>query len=433
MSARVEHIHEAVGRVLAARESVLATHSTQAVIEAIAAAAKNWLVADSPWRERAVEEAPAVTGFSPAMVGEIVERVFGAVTTESLRLVLEREFGNWRVLDEFSAHGATRTRAFGPPLILHWLAGNVPAPGILSVINGLLLRSGNLVRMSARDTVFPRLFVESVRAVAPEVGACAEVWEWPHTDRVLSGAVLARADAVVAFGEDSAIAAVRQMTPSSVTFLGYGQKVSFAYVCRDALTPDRVPVLAAAVAEDVSVYDQQGCLSPHVIYVEEGGVVSAREFAAALADAMAVFQARIPAGTLSLEEAAMVSILRAGYEFRAASDAGVAVWADAPPHRWLVIYDDDPAFVLSCLNRTVFVKPAEGERCVLAAIRQIASRISTVGVAPMSDRMLGFAEQLARLGIHRVCPVGQMQRPPLWWFHDGRPNLSLLVRWTDLD
>ena len=31
----------------------------------------------------------------------------------------------------------------------------------------------------------------------------------------------------------------------------------------------------------------------------------------------------------------------------------------------------------------------------------------------------------------RVCPLGQMQEPPLTWRHDGRPALADLITWTD--
>jgi len=98
----------------------------------------------------------------------------------------------------------------------------------------------------------------------------------------------------------------------------------------------------------------------------------------------------------------------------------------------VVIYDDTPSFELSRLNRVVFVKPTDGVPRVLEAIARFASHISTVGVAPMSERMMAFALQLAQQGVHRVCPIGQMQRPPLWWFHDGRPNLASLVRWAEI-
>ena len=40
---------------------------------------------------------------------------------------------------------------------------------------------------------------------------------------------------------------------------------------------------AHKAAYDVALYDQQGCLSPQLVYVEEGGAVTPKELAALLA------------------------------------------------------------------------------------------------------------------------------------------------------
>jgi hypothetical protein len=432
MSATVEQIREAIGRTREARERVRQHRTTDAVITALAQAAKNWLDAKSPWRKQAIEQAPAVTGFSEAMVNEAIDLTFGAITYESLGELLDRELGNRRVLDEFCLRGHLQTRAMPPRLIVHFLASNVPAPGIVSICCGLLLRSANLVKISTHDPVFPTLFLESVREVDAELADCAATLNWPRNELPLTQAAVGDADAVIAYGDDHTVSALRQLTPPTAKFLGYGHKISFAVVAKEAMTEEHLSQLAQAAAFDASVYDQQGCLSPHVFYVEERGQLGPRKFAAALADAMAAYQARVPRGQLSIEEAAEVVKFRTGYEFAAASDRRIGVWASPSGNDWAVIYDDSPSFVASCLNRIVFVKPTDGYKRVLDAIQKFASEISSVGVAPMNERALAFATELARMGVHRVCPIGQMQRPPLSWHHDGRPNLADLVSWTDL-
>ena len=60
-----------------------------------------------------------------------------------------------------------------------------------------------------------------------------------------------------------------------------------------------------------------------------------------------------------------------------------------------------------------------------------SSAVSTVGLAVTEDQTQEVATALARWGAARVCPLGQMQNPPLAWRHDGRPALADLVRWTD--
>jgi hypothetical protein len=359
----------------------------------------------------------------------------------------------------------TRT-PIGPQLIAHFLAGNVPAPGIVSICCGLLLKSANLVKVSGRDSVFPTLFVESLRTVDPELADCVAVLDWRREERELTQAALAEADAVIAYGDDETIGTLRAMCPTNARFIGYGHKLSFAVVSREALKQEEVASLAEAAAFDVSVYDQQGCMSPHVFYVEKGGDVAPRDFAAALAGAMAAYQARVPRGELTIEEAAQIAKLRGAYEFRSASDNSVAVWAgmgnpihalrrggDTAPHQkpgragcpsppsanlnemgsggWLVIYEDDPMFTPSCLNRVVFVKPVERLERITELVRRFAPHLSTVGIAPFSGRALSFSNTLTDLGVSRVCPIGQMQRPPMTWGHDGRPNLADLVQWVE--
>ena len=71
-----------------------------------------------------------------------------------------------------------------------------------------------------------------------------------------------------------------------------------------------------------------------------------------------------------------------------------------------------------------------GDRTVVAA-ESVRGKVSTVGLAASSPRADHLATELARWGVTRVCPVGQMQNPPLTWRHDGRPALGDLVTWTN--
>jgi hypothetical protein len=432
MTVTIAQIQEAIARITEARQRLLPQRTTDAIITALAQTAGHWLAPNNRWRARAVAEAPGPMRFSETMVQEAIDLTFGGLTFEALGELLDRELGNRRVLDEFCLRGRMHSRAVGPRLITHILAGNVPPPGIISICRGLLLKSANLVRASSNDPVLPGLFVESLREVDADLADCVAVLTWPREETALTQAALAPANAILAYGDDATISALRKLAPLEAQFLGYGNKVSFAVVAKEAMTEENLPALAEAAAFDVSVYDQQGCLSPHVIYVEERGQLGPRKFAEALAQAMAAYQQRVPRGPLTVEEAAAVSQLRQAYEFRGATDRRVAVWASPTPNDWAVIYEDDPSFMPSCLNRTVYVKPTDGFKRVLDSVQRFADRLSTVGITPLNERAMAFAADLAKMGVHRVCAIGQMQRPPLSWHHDGRPNLADMVRWTDV-
>ena len=65
-------------------------------------------------------------------------------------------------------------------------------------------------------------------------------------------------------------------------------------------------------AADVAAWNQMGCLSPHLIYVEEGGDLSAEQFAEALAKEMERREAAEPRGELPVESAAAIASRLAG-------------------------------------------------------------------------------------------------------------------------
>jgi hypothetical protein len=96
-----------------------------------------------------------------------------------------------------------------------------------------------------------------------------------------------------------------------------------------------------------------------------------------------------------------------------------------------VVFEDEPAFSTSCLHRFIHVKPAPSLAEVLRRAEFFRGKISTVGLAATEDRAPAIVRELARWGVTRICPPGEMQNPPITWRHDGRPALGDLVTWTD--
>jgi hypothetical protein len=96
------------------------------------------------------------------------------------------------------------------------------------------------------------------------------------------------------------------------------------------------------------------------------------------------------------------------------------------------VYESEPRFAPSCLHRFIYVKKVAGLTDALHGADAVRGQVSTVALA-VGEQAIELAAQLARWGVTRICPVGQMQNPPLTWRHDGRPALGELVRWTDLE
>jgi hypothetical protein len=221
--------------------------------------------------------------------------------------------------------------------------------------------------------------------------------------------------------------------PAKVRFLGYGRRVSFGFVAREVLREEPVAQIVSNVADDVIAWDQNGCLSPHVFYVEERGAVESDQFAQLLAVELAKREASEPRGKVSVEAAASIASRRAIYETIASHRADAKIWSSPDSTAWTVVFEHDVNFRFSPLNRFIFVKPVSDVAAVMPGVDEIHGKVSTVGIAAPPEKMRELALRFARWGATRICPLGQMQNPPLTWRHDGRPALGDLIIWTDFE
>ncbi|MGH7943284.1 MAG: acyl-CoA reductase, partial [Limisphaerales bacterium] len=301
-------------------------------------------------------------------------------------------------------------------------------------ILGLLTRSAQFLKCASGSSFVPRLFAHSLYEADPKLGACMEVAEWRGGNAELEKALFAQADCVTATGNDETLDSIRAGLPGRIRFLGYGHRVSFGFVAGEIWSVSRTEKIIVAAADDVVAWNQLGCLSPHAIYVQAGGDVSPEHFAELLADELARRETIEPRGEISPEESAAIASRRAIYEIRGAhSPEGTRHWWSAGSTAWTVIFEADPRFQLSCLNRFIYVKPISDLKALLESADPVREKVSTIGVAAPPETVPELAAQLAHWGAARLCPLGQMQNPPLTWRHDGRPPLGDLVAWTDME
>lgn len=417
------------------REQYLAGRTTPQMVKLLSELAENWLQPDFPFRKLALEQGPQFTGFPHATLVRGLDSFFQELTRDNLHALLVQELGHAHRLDEMCATAAESklqraAMVRGPELLVHITAGNIPNSALLSVVLGLLTRSAQFVKCARGASLVPRLFAHSLYEADAKLASCLEIAEWPGGDAALEDALFAGADCVTATGSDEMLADVQRRLPRRVRFLGYGHRVSFGYITREVLSGFGVKKVVARAAEDVIAWNQLGCLSPHLIYVETGGAVPPELFAEKLAEELARCERDEPRGGIAVERAAAIASRRDVYRLRSAAGPETQVWASENSTAWTVVYEAEPQFQLSCLNRFIHVKAVANLDDVLRAADAVRGQVSTVGIAANDDRAQQLAMELGRWGVTRICPLGQMQNPPLTWRHDGRPALGDLVEWV---
>ncbi len=415
--------------LLANRIQHLVPRTARDILGCIDRAVQRWLDPHSPERQEAEARLSETTGLSAAMIRHVLPLIFREYRADRIEALCVDELGCLEVLDRFVPSTSGQKCASGPPLILHALAGNVPGAGLDSVIFSLLVKSAALVKTSSAEPVLPVLFARSIRDIDPNLGACLSVVSWPGGNATLEDLAYGRADMVVASGSDASLAAIRKRTRGQ--FVGYGHKVSFGLVTRESLAD--AEELAHKAAYDAALYDQQGCLSPQLVYVEEGGAVTPKEFAALLATGLTYWQTELPRGPVPPEVSTTIRTVRDEAEWQALAGKDIVLHASPNGTDWTVVYDADPTFVQSPLYRTIRVKPLRDITQLDGILETWRPYLEAVGVAAGPERLATLTDTLGALGVSRVCPIGTMQHPPLSWRHGGRPRIGDLVRWVGMD
>lgn len=377
---------------------------------------------------------PRITGFDAEMVRLGLNAYLKTFRAPQLQRFVAEDFANPKVLDEFQpAAKGGMVRAFGPELLAHVWAGNVPGLPLWSLVCGLLVKAPAVGKVASAEPLFAALFARLLAEVEPRLAdALAIVW-FKGGDTASERALFLEADVVLAYGGNATLAALRDQVPITTRFLPHGHKLSVGLVSAAALDAQRLGAVARAAALDVVRYEQQGCYSPHTFYVARGGRVTPREFAQALAGELAALQHRYARRPLTLEESAGVAAWRQGLELQAHAHASVELLGDAQAP-WAVAYADAAsALQPGALNRTVQVQAVAHLQEVLPLLAAQREVLQTVGVAAAPAELHALAEGLGAAGATRLCALGAMTAPQAGWHHDGRFSLLDLVRMAELE
>jgi hypothetical protein len=404
------------------------------IVEIVDAAIVRLLDPSDPFRREAERLLPVVSGYDAEMVRLGLNGFLQRFRAPQLHRFVAEDFANPKVLDEFQpAVKGGAVRAFGPGLLLHSWAGNVPALPLWSMACGLLVKAGNIGKLPSAEPVFATLFARLLAEVHPPLADCIAVAWWRGGDEQVADAFIAQADTVLAYGGNEAIAQLRARVPVTRRFLGYGHKLGFGVIAASVLDTLRAPQLARLAAHDVVRYEQQGCYSPHHFHVQRGGKVSPHAFAQYLAAELANLQQRFPRRALALEESAGAAGWRQAAELQSFAAPHVEILGE-PHAAWCVVYSDAPQPLSPTGGaRGILVSAVDTIDEVAGLVAPHAAFLQTAAVAAQPRELGRVAALLGGAGVTRICALGSMTAPEAGWHHDGRFNLLDLVRMVEIE
>jgi len=392
--------------------------SIDEIIDFLVKVGKLWGSIKYDKREELVDLTCRITGYSKPMIELGMQQIHGMLSKEFLETTLKSELGDKRLLNEWLPRGEASVHCQPRGIMLHVLAGNVPAVTIMSLVRGILTKNCNIAKMSSRDVVTASYFVKSFADVDPEhpITKTTSAIYWPSDKRDILDKLLSFVNCVCTWGGRESVEGIRKGAPHEVELLEFGPRRGIQLIGKGAFKDLKQVTIRAA--HDLTVFDQEACFSPQIAFVEG----NAEKYAKNLAESLEEENERLPRGFSTPEMHAVVSHTRLYSKFR-----GHKVFHPEKTD-WTIIIAKNmkelPTPHPTC--RTIFLIPVKD---IKESLKYISSETQVVAVEPF-DRGIELRDELTIRGVDRITHVGKMGYFAVGAPHEGMYPLSRMVRWV---
>ncbi len=417
------------------KSKLAAEPDIECILEIFDNVSKAWSDPEYKLRKKAVEILPQLTSFSAEMIEEGLNVVSSICSRKSLEKRLYSEIGSLEALNEGEErpHNNYRLKAQPRGVVLHISTGNVFVDTVDSLISGIITKNANILKMSGTNPVFPVLFLESIKEFDPAgiIWANQAIVAWNGGNRAIEDVLFNGKLTLVFWGERKALDSLKPRLGRQVKLIENEPRYSFAVIEGKCLKPNAPENVVRGLALDVCRWNQQACSSPHVVYVIDKDLKTSHQLIEALFDEMIQVSEELPHGNLSFDEKVEIRKVREIARMMQVRSEGRLVCPEE--FDFTLVLEYDPAFKISCLNRTLFIKRVTNIEDLIEQLSPISDYLQTAGLCCSTDFTNIFEHELFNLGVKRITDIGGMTES-----HEGAPRegyfiLRDLVEWVAVE
>ena len=348
----------------------------------------------------------------------------------NLKKIIAINFEDIRILEEYVEKENKLLIAQPKGLVGHWMAGNVMTLGFFSLIQSILAKNANVMRIPKHSLP---VMLELLKTLS----------ETEYLD--LKGSQILASTAVIYFSKEeehnlelSLLCNVRMIwggkeaieeissydkkieTCEDVIF---GPKYSFSIIDKDLIeNNENLKKNMEKLAYDILFSEQNSCTSPHVL-VCETTYQELEKIAFELKKAFDNLPSKYKKKEITMFQASNIIKTRSKYAF---SDNKKVIKSEG--NEWTILLDNELKLEDPVGSRTIFIKPCDDLNKI---INLITPRIQTIGYAFGNNKKLTeLGKKLNQKGVSRIVPLGQMNYYDLPW--DGKLLLTRLVNINSL-
>lgn len=374
-------------------------------------------------------------GWSREMVLEGLKTISDILKLEHLAARIIADIGDFEYLDEFTYNKAFRGMVKAEPsgIISHVSAGNVFVGAVDTLVQGLITKNVNILKMSSADPVFPMIFADVLKR-CDYLGTLSRSFAlvpFKGGDKAVEAVIKEKSDVLVVYGGEETVKAYREGTGFHTRIIEYGPKYSLCILSASMLTDDNMQEVATTIARDFTMWEQSACSSPHAVFVDSAE--KAEKFAHALADGLQHWAEKIPHSSIPTNEA--VEIVRTRELARVDQALGEAelIIPSVECQDWTVILQKQCKFKVSPHHRTAFVIISpDHATATLDALSSYGKFIQSISLLMPVREKLAMSDALVGIGADRVTDIGMMARRKHGTPHDGTRGTSEMLRWVSI-
>jgi hypothetical protein len=301
------------------------------------------------------------------------------------------------------------TRPLG--VLVHIAAGNAEGLPAFSVIEGLLAGNINILKLPKEEGGISIEILKALCDIEPRLEPYIYVFDYTSSDITKIGELVSVADAVVVWGGDEAVKALRKLTPPNTRIVEWGHKLSFGYITKEGATVENLRGFAQNIADT----SQALCSSCQGIYVDSSSGLSAEAFAEMF---LPILEETLQLLTADNVLWAKHTIEIVAQKLQAVFD-GRRIFAG---ERGSVTVFDDSQLMAAAVFGNVWVKelPRSG---IIETLKKHRSHLQTVGIACGDDELDALEDAFYKAGAVRCCHGCDMSNGFYSSVHDGEKSL----------
>jgi phenylacetate-coenzyme A ligase PaaK-like adenylate-forming protein len=389
---------------------------------------------DNPVRKQILTIMPDLIHFSPEMVNSGIEAICENIKYDSIMKRLAVDLENPAYIEDFTYNNNFKGYIKAAPqgVLAHVSAGNVFVGAVDTLIQGIITKNVNILKMSSFDPVFPLLFAKLVIESDPEgiVYPYFALVPFRGGQKEIENIIKQESDVVIVYGGKDTVEAYRNDRGLFTKDVEFGPKYSCVIIDPDELARHKLDEISYDVARDFTMWEQSACSSPHSVFIK--GLDNAEKFAASLKKSFECLAIEFPPPQINTDEQLEITRARELARVEQALGNSELIIPAIGDQSWTIILEKIPRFKISCQHRTAYIVVIDNYDQIFEALSGYGKYIQSVGIMADEGRLFDLSERLTRLGADRITELGAMSKRKHGTPHDGTRGLAEYVRWVSV-